>query len=382
MSILSRQVQRLVFRADEAWGRQFRHARMRFGIAGAPLLIGLDGWSNGERAVIRARVVERQPGASWLDAQSRRDRSVSRLRRLLRRSLFLYHRFGALEVPDAPVEIRCGGVQQVVRSDAAGTIDVELRGVAGGTAELQLTGDTTVREVTVFAPGPEARHLIVSDIDDTVLETELANPARRIAQLLLSDRPVRLPFEGVAELYRALTRSGDPIFYVSNSPPNLHEHLKEIFAMHNLPPGPLLLRPWGVTETGVVPFSGGRHHKQESLQRLAADFPRLPIVLIGDSSRRDAEEYLTLAERERGRVAAIYIRRVHGRLSYGIDREAVQERARRAGVELLVVDSTLEIARHAAARGFIAPEDVPGVGQASDATNVQTGVLEELVSSA
>lgn len=382
MSVLAQQLQRFIYRADRAWGRQFRSARTRLGLAGSPRLIPLDGWSNGERAVIRARVVERQPGVSWLDAQRRRDRRVSRPRRLLRRALFLYHRFGALEVPDARVEVQYGGARLDARSDPTGTVVVAVPAAQANSAELRLGSDGTVTQVPVYTPGPTARYLIVSDIDDTVLETELENPVRRFAQLLLSDRPVRLPFAGVAELYRALTRSGDPIFYVSNSPPNLHEHLNEIFRMHDMPAGPLLLRPWGLTETGIVPFSGGRRHKQESLQQLAADFPNLPIVLIGDSSRRDADEYLALAERAPGRVAAIYIRRVQGPLSFGIDHDALRARADHAGVELVVVDTTLEAAQHAAARGFIAAEDVAAVRRASVKEEARSDVLEDLVTSA
>ena len=117
-------------------------------------------------------------------------------------------------------------------------------------------------------------------------------------------------------------------------------HGLELLDHHDIPQGPLLLR--GSTEHTTPRAPGVRRvHKQLALRRIVEDFPRLSFVLLGDSSRRDPLRYVEVAEAYPGRVAAIYIRRVHGVLASRERLEHLVERAKRAGVELLVADDTV-----------------------------------------
>lgn len=381
MSALVNQAQRLLFGLNREWGRQLRAFRHRMGIAGTPWIMGLDGWAAPNGLVLRARVLESHP-ESEMDFADLQDGGRSRARRLARRFRLLYRRYATVEVPEAHVEVLCGGVRQTASSDDAGFVLVELQtpDVCAQRAEVRLVGndDVIATPVPVYTPGPNARHVVVSDIDDTVLDTDLSNPFRRFAQLLLSDRPVRLPFAGVGELYRAFTRAGNPIFYVSNSPTNLHGHLRTMFEAHGLPAGPLLLQVWGVKEDTSVPPRGRGAHKDRALRRIATDYPHLPMILVGDTTRRDSQHYLTLAEEHPGRVSAIYIRKVGGPLSWGIDGDALARRAARAGVRLMTVDSALEIAVDAERLGFLTPADVESVRAATEAHLDQPSPFEEL----
>ena len=100
----------------------------------------------------------------------------------------------------------------------------------------------------------------------------------------------------------------------------------------------------------------------------ASVYPNLSFVLLGDSSRRDPLRYVEVAEAFPGRVAAIYIRRVHGILARRGSLDRLEERARKVGVELLVADDTVTIAKHARSRGFLTSGEVSQVqeGKARD----------------
>ena len=183
--------------------------------------------------------------------------------------------------------------------------------------------------------------------------------------LFLTDAHVRPPFEGVSAFYLALHqgltgRSKNPIFYVSSNPWDLYEHLDRFLRLHDIPAGPLLLRDWGLSETGLAPL-WGHAHKLDKMREVLATYPTLPFLLIGDSGQEDPEHYCTITREFPGRIRCIYIRRItsHRKRLFELWRLAAE--ARKAGTELVLVDDTVTAARHAAGRGWIRWRQVEGV---------------------
>lgn len=330
-----------------------RQARRALGRGDGVRIIPHRGWVTPTHAVVLGRAVVADAGL---------ERLLERSPRLLRVAL---ERFGTLEAAPVDVSVAWGGQQASTQSDSGGFIDVTfpLSGQVPSSvtqAELALTGSSDGRATAeVFGLNPEAAFGVVSDIDDTVLETELTNPWKRGLQLLYSEQRMRLPFEGIASLYHALSQQKNPIFYVSNAPWNLYGHVAELLDHNEIPKGPLLLRDSRIAERLVSEPNGEvLVHKQRALRRIVECHPRLSFVLLGDSSRRDPLRYVEIAEAYPGRVAAIYIRRVHGVLARRGSLAVLEERARRAGVELLLADDTVTIAKHARSRGFVPASEV------------------------
>jgi phosphatidate phosphatase APP1 len=174
---------------------------------------------------------------------------------------------------------------------------------------------------------------------------------------LLTDVQDRTPLPGAAALYRALVSSADgaqrPVFYVSTSPWNLHEMLLQFVALRGFPIGPLLLTDWGPSHTGLFRI-GAQAHKLGLVRRLLDEHPHLRLVLIGDSGQEDPEIYAALAREVPDRVAAVYIRR-----TTGIDPvragqvDALAAEITAAGVPMLAVDDSAQIAVHAAGIGLL-----------------------------
>jgi phosphatidate phosphatase APP1 len=162
-------------------------------------------------------------------------------------------------------------------------------------------------EAQVLIPSPGARFGVISDIDDTILQTYVQNRPRMLYLTLVGNPLTRLPFEGTTELYRGLRQCGNgaPFFYVSRSMWNLFPLLERFIAHQRLPRGRLILRRlhWFGPRPSVP-------HKQKAIRELLETYPDLPFLLIGDSGERDLDLYLEAARQHPGRVPAILIRNV------------------------------------------------------------------------
>ncbi len=299
---------------------------------------------------------------------------VQRWPRLMR---VVHEKFVTLESRPVSVRVTWEGQSSTIMSDSGGFIDAgfPLPGPPPSALTRALIAladepQAAAVPVEVFGLHPRAAFGVISDIDDTVLETELTNPWRRFLQLMYSRERMRLPFEGIAALYQAMAQPHNPIFYVSNAPWNLYPHVVELLDHHEIPRGPLLLRDSRIAERLVRDEASGEVlvHKQRALRRIFEEHPNLAFVLLGDSSRRDPLRFVEIAEAFPGRVAAIYIRRVHGILARRGSLDRLEQRARKVGVELLIADDTVTIAKHARSRGFLTSGEVGQVqeGKARD----------------
>ncbi|MGE3287282.1 MAG: App1 family protein [Pseudonocardia sp.] len=300
------------------------------------------------RARVGARVVLGRPAAA---AEGPRSRWA-----VLRSTLA---RFFTLELPRVPVTIVAPGGGTTVATDREGYVDavVELPGLPPGRHEIRLClpGDPAHVSAPLVVADPAATVGVVSDIDDTVVETGITRGLAFLRITLFTDVAERTPLPGAAALYRALDA---PVFYVSTSPWNLHELLLRFLQLRGFPLGPLLLTDWGPSPAGLFRI-GAAEHKTALVRRVLDDHPGLGLVLVGDSGQHDPEIYAALARAHGDRIRAVYIRRTPGadhRRRAALDALAAQVSA--AGVPMVAVDDSVQIAVHAATLGLL---DAAGV---------------------
>ena len=192
---------------------------------------------------------------------------------------------------------------------------------------------------------------IISDVDDTILQSDATRVLRMARKVLFNNARTRLPFEGVAEFYQKLNQNKNPLFYVSSSPWNLYDLLVEFLEINDIPLGPLLLRDWGISDNELLP-TGHAGHKLGAIKQILDTYPHLPFILIGDSGQEDPEIYSEVVTAYPGRILAIYIRDV----SLGRRTEAINTLAQNviaAQSELLLVPDTTVAEEHARSRGWI-----------------------------
>jgi phosphatidate phosphatase APP1 len=174
---------------------------------------------------------------------------------------------------------------------------------------LGMDGDQQARG-QVHVVDPAATFGLVSDIDDTVMLTMLPRPMIAAYNTFVRDEQARRVVPGMAEMYRELLADhpGAPIFYLSTGAWNTAPTLTRFLARHGYPAGPMLLTDWGPTNTGW--FRSGREHKRTALRRLAAEFPAVRWVLVGDDGQHDPMLYGDFAQTHPDHVRAIGIRQL------------------------------------------------------------------------
>lgn len=340
----------------------------RRALGGEPCrLVAYRGYGTAARALVLARVLQERELEPATAGRSRWRNLLDAVRRIESDPL-----------PFARVRVRAAGGMRELVADAEGFIRewidvadppaaaswravplelVDARPFALGAAPGQVVAETLVPPAgTAFG--------VISDMDDTVLQSRVTSFLQAARLVLLENARTRLPFPGVAAFYRALQSGArgepmmNPIFYVSNSPWNLYEVIAEFLEAHAIPAGPLLLRDWSLE---LSPGRGSTH-KTTFIREILATYPQLPFILVGDSGQEDAEIYSAVVRDHPGRILAIYIRNVtpHPDRASAIARLA--DDVRDAGSTLVLADDTLAAARHAATRGWIAPAALASIG--------------------
>lgn len=187
----------------------------------------------------------------------------------------------------------------------------------------------------VLAPGTRTMLGVVSDIDDTIIETGVTGGLRAIARnwrRVVAELPEeRLVVPGADVFYGALgggavllpdeAHAGDrlaathrPFFYVSSSPWNLFSYLVAFLKSRRLPLGPLLLRDWGL-DRATLGSESHAAHKRGAVDAILALYPEMRFALIGDDTQGDLPAYADVVQGNPGRVAAVFIRTGAGPLS-------------------------------------------------------------------
>ena len=340
--------------------------KARIGDEDAPIIVPFRGHATATHAYLKGRVIEHPRLTSAEPTDS-----------LAENALNMARRFESDEIPGARVHVALGEAEMEVVTDDEGYFRADLalpvplppdRHIHHARVALRgtpRTPDARAEAVCEILAVPESAAFgVISDVDDTVLQTNAANFWRMVRTTVAGNARTRLPFEGVAALYRALafgtgSTADNPVFYVSSSPWNLYDVLIDFLDAQGLPRGPLFLRDLGVDRTKFIK-SGHADHKLHAIRTLLACHPHLPFILIGDSGQHDPEIYAYAAREHPGRIRAVYIRDVTGEPRDVSVRAIVADLADE-GVEMVFVADSVGAARHAIARGFVAAERLPDV---------------------
>lgn len=293
--------------------------------------------------VVRGRVVNDPPPSEAVEGEG----VGAAVRRTLRG-------FVTDELPGVPLRVRVGDAVAEVSSDSEGYFLARLSPTSptgpwvSGSVELARAYRGLTRApavpVRVLVPAASARFGVVSDVDDTILETGVQRVGHMLRQTFTGSALTRTPFPGAADLYRDLAGGTNPVFYVSSSPWNLHSFLVAFLEHRGFPLGPVLLRDLLGTGTGREPKHG-------RIREILATHPDLPFVLIGDSGEHDPQIYADIVREFPDRIRAVYIREV--RLDPGDGRvEAVTDTWDHDVPFVLAADSNA-VRRHAVSIGLL-----------------------------
>jgi len=229
------------------------------------------------------------------------------------------------ELPSVPLTITLGDERYTTRTDGDGLFSLDVkpaRALDVGTTrftvqfgDVHLADDRTAHEGTVVVVDPAPGVAVVSDFDDTIVNTYVRDKTRMLALVVTAGAE---DLEVVPSASRAYSLARDAgaraFFYVSGSPLALYERIARVLDEGGFPKGPILLK-----NLGEDSLFAHEEYKLGRIEALLERYPDLSFVLVGDSGEKDPEIYAELRRRHGDRVAAILIRRApmtdvdHGR---------------------------------------------------------------------
>ncbi|MBC7957833.1 MAG: DUF2183 domain-containing protein [Cytophagales bacterium] len=214
------------------------------------------------------------------------------------------------------VSVSLGPFQWHTRADAHGYWELQTN------QPLNLTAGWHDFVGTPSASGPasllvhDARNTLglISDIDDTVLVSEVNDTTRLLRNSLTLPPETRRAVPGMAALYQAWAQKSAnpaamPVFYVSASPRQLSDGVRRFLLRNGFPRGVLLLKQ--VSRESTDPLLDQQAYKVQRISAILKAFPGVRFVLLGDDGERDPESYAQLQAQFPNQVAGVWIRRVH-----------------------------------------------------------------------
>ena len=318
------------------------------------MIAGYRGYASAERVLVLGRVLKDAPVAPSQAAAS-----------WWRNLIDTINRIDSDPIAHARVRVTIGGAEHQIAADDEGflrawlPLSTPLSGESWHRVALEYGGEAQGRvtrdHAMVLAPSERASFGVISDLDDTVLQSRVTSFLRAAQLILLENARTRLPFPGVAAFYRALEcgvggRPGkNPIFYVSSSPWNLYDVIVEFLGVQSIPLGPVLLRDWDIGRSLLK----NREHKTRLIHEILSAYPTLPFILVGDSTQEDPEIYAEVVRQYPGRILAVYVRNVSAPRERTDAIGLLAADVSTAGSTLVLADDTLAVARHAAMKGWI-----------------------------
>ncbi|MGI8619593.1 MAG: App1 family protein [Gemmatimonadaceae bacterium] len=347
-------------------------------------IVAYRGYANERRALVHGRVLE-SPNVS----------AATKSDSLWRNLVNTLKRVESDPVSGARVSVTAGGVEREVVADEEGFFrewvdlpplppseepwrEVELRLVA----PLRHNQPDVRATAQLRVPEASATFGVISDRDDTVMQSRITNFLQAVRTVMLGNSRTRLPFPGVAAFYAALQRGGDgkrhnPIFYVSSSPWNIYDVIADFMEIQLIPVGPILLRDWDI-KLSALSSNRLRGHKEPLIREILDLYPSLPFVLIGDNSQKDPEIYRSILDHYPGRILAIYIRNVENHPERSESVKALADEVLAAGSTLVLADDSYVAAVHASDHGWITKESLPSVRQEEKADEGHTGTKADV----
>lgn len=167
---------------------------------------------------------------------------------------------------------------------------------------------------------PKIPLVVVSDIDDTIIQSHAMDFVRSIKVALATNARSREAVLGMSQFYGKLSRffrsrgeGYEPAFcYVTSSSWSLYEFLSEVLRLNQFPAGPLLMQALGLTQNKLISTRQHSHKLDKIRALLGLTAKTVPFILIGDSGQHDRQIYEKIARSHKDRIAAIFIRHVPG----------------------------------------------------------------------
>lgn len=231
-----------------------------------------------------------------------------------------WYRFLISGMPSTPILARRGEREVLTATDEEGFFDVtlsaqpELGDLLGGRyVELEVGDQATVRAekelASVLMPRSSARLGLLVDLDGILFENPRSRFTQVLGEIVLGhSRRYLTPLDGLESFIGRMNRGGEsPVFYISNAPRHLYNHVWGAIEYSGLPPGYVQLRDFDLR---LREFTQADTDVLEVLEVLLAHeiidhFPALKFVFVGTAHR--LRSYATMLKAISHRLEGVYL---------------------------------------------------------------------------
>ncbi|WP_337189589.1 phosphatase domain-containing protein [Aurantiacibacter rhizosphaerae] len=239
-------------------------------------------------------------------------------------------------------------------------------------AQLHWNTEDGPRQVDahILAPGMDGRLAVISDIDDTIIETgitggigSVAKNWKRVFARMPGQRAIvpgadtfynelgdAAKADGLKLAKEQMPATRRPFFYVSSSPWNLFAYLVAFQRMRGLPLGPIKLRDWGLNRETFGKSSHGSH-KTDAIFEILEMYPDMKFALIGDDTQGDFPAFASVVKEFPDQIAAVFMRTVSEE-KFSAEEEASITAIRDTGIPLWMGDDYATGLEFLRANGF------------------------------
>lgn len=269
------------------------------------MIVLYPGYGTVQHFTLEGRVIEARRDR----AESGSDSALSNLMRAARRLV-------NDEQEKISVHLKLGPYAWTVMSDQEGyfRLDAAATRLLPGWHLLEATSETARAQGRVLLAPPENTYALISDLDDTILISNVTDKSQLLSNTLLKNYAQRAAVPGAAEYYARLARQNArpeaaPLFYLSASPRQLHTGIQTFLDLNGFPPGVLITKKITNDASGE-PLLDQVQYKTKHIEYLLNEFPHLRFMLIGDDGEHDPEIYHDIHTRFPARIIDVLIRRV------------------------------------------------------------------------
>ena len=300
---------------DVIVARFYRWLKSRLRLSNKFTLLSYTGFGDDDKVKLIGRVVE---------SIKRPSPNLNSFR--ITNFLYLLKIFGRARAEKVGIKIDIDGKSHKVVTDGLGFFELNLPRESGYSNEwnwAHLPKDTADRclepssgESRVFDFSTEGTPVvsIISDIDDTVLESNATDVWKSAKLTFLNNAETRKAVEGMSGLYSSIleqnqsAKDKNQMFYVTSSSWSLFPVLSQFLQINEFPVGPILMQSVGVTNNKLK--SRGHSHKLDKIKVILEMSGNTKFVLVGDSGQHDRKIFLEIARWHPERIEAILVRKV------------------------------------------------------------------------
>jgi phosphatidate phosphatase APP1 len=243
------------------------------------------------------------------------------------------------------ISINSKGINTNTETDASGgfwtVLDSKLEG------ELEITIPNNIEPLRIIQDYPvvhknsNSKFGIISDIDDTIIDSFAVSFFKRIATLMFTTPEKRNPIKFTNGLYKSYGKEKTKIYYVSKSESNLFGMLTNFIVHSGFPKGILFLTRY-VNLWGLVINKKPVDFKIDKIRFLIQNTPEKKFILFGDDGQRDMEIYSEIVKAFPESILKIYIRQTESKLNLSIQRQLEKIRKDAVPVKYFKSDDDIE----------------------------------------